>query len=446
MKKVLVLDRGYSFNYMKSDKFEVICLALSVEGKKYWEERNIKVVGCFEEEYKNIEGVKIPDNYLLTSWDSDRFLNRRFNFEERRCVLGKEIAFVSRILDEYKPALILNEVVTIEFMEVLYIEALKRNIPYKTWMIFPSVHKDLWASTPFNSLPTKDVLNAIPKNVDYEAAREFVDRIKNKHDKPFYINVKYPSNLKNILVSTKSYCASCFRNFCKQIHGYFNYENYSSLYKNNLKAALGLMFHSYDSYQSLNSNYEYVFFPLHMEPEAAISYTGECYGDQEMLISRISHSLGTNQKLIVKEHPQQRGVLLTKKYQDLKKKCCNLIYIDAQVSSYDIFKKMICMVTLNGTAGFEALICGKPVILFGNAYYKECKSSTFCDSFWKLKEMLREHSYNIPNEDDLIEFIAKMLTGMTDTFPYLMGDSYNQNDVDNITKQIEEFIFGKNEN
>lgn len=59
MKKVLVLDRGYSFNYMKSDKFEVICLALSVEGKKYWEERNIKVVGCFEEEYKNIEGVKI---------------------------------------------------------------------------------------------------------------------------------------------------------------------------------------------------------------------------------------------------------------------------------------------------------------------------------------------------------------------------------------------------
>ena len=39
-----------------------------------------------------------------------------------------------------------------------------------------------------------------------------------------------------------------------------------------------------------------------------------------------------------------------------------------------------------------------------------------------------------------------MLTGMTDTFPYLMGDSYNQNDVDNITKQIEEFIFGKNEN
>lgn len=104
------------------------------------------------------------------------------------------------------------------------------------------------------------------------------------------------------------------------------------------------------------------------------------------------------------------------------------------------------MVTLNGTAGFEALICSKPVILFGNAYYKECKSSTFCDSFWKLKEMLREHSYNIPNEDDLIEFIAKMLTGMTDTFPYLMGDSYNQNDVDNITKQIEEFIFGKNEN
>ena len=37
-------------------------------------------------------------------------------------------------------------------------------------------------------------------------------------------------------------------------------------------------------------------------------------------------------------------------------------------------------------------------------------------------------------------FIAKMLTGLTDTFPYLMGDSYDQKDVDNITKQIEEFI------
>lgn len=425
---------------MKSDKFDVICLALSIEGKRYWQKRNINVISCFEEEYYKIEAVTVPNNYLLTSWDSDRFLNGRYDIEDRKKILGKEIAFISNVLDEYKPSLILNEFVTIEFMEVLFIEAKKRNIPYKTWMVFPGVHQDLWISYPFNSLAPQEILNAAPLPKHYEDARRFVDRIKNKNDKPFYIKVKWLPNWKNIIITFKNLLNSIFNNYLKNLHGYFNYENYIDINKERLKASICLLYNRYDSLKSLSADYEYIFYPLHMEPETAISYIGECYGNQLMLIDRISHCLGTNQKLIIKEHPQQRGVLLTKKYQALKKKYCNLIFIDAKISSYDIFKKMTCMVTLNGTAGFEALICGKPVILFGYAYYKDCKGVTFCESFWKLKEMLREHTYNMPKEKDIIEFIAKIHIGMKNIFPYIIDESYEQQDVDNMTELVEKFI------
>ena len=131
MKKILILDRYYTTKLAKSDKYEFIIACLTKKNKEQFQKEGYNVVGCFEEDYSELPIADYPNNYLLFSFDSDRFL-RRYSFEKRREILGKEISFWSQILDGHKPDLIINEVCTIEWMEVLYIEAKKRNIIYHT--------------------------------------------------------------------------------------------------------------------------------------------------------------------------------------------------------------------------------------------------------------------------------------------------------------------------
>lgn len=45
--------------------------------------------------------------------------------------------------------------------------------------------------------------------------------------------------------------------------------------------------------------------------------------------------------------------------------------IDQRVSSYEIIPKAEAVLTVTGTAGWEALMHRKPVVLFGHAFYEE---------------------------------------------------------------------------
>ena len=142
-KKVLVLDRNYVFKYMNSDLFDVIIVCLQSRSKKKHQREGLTVVGCFEEEYDNLPIANIPDNYLIHSFDSDRFL-AKYDWNKRQEILGKEISFWSNILDSYKPDCIVNEVVTIEWMEVMAIEANIRHIPYYRIALLPFDKEDVW--------------------------------------------------------------------------------------------------------------------------------------------------------------------------------------------------------------------------------------------------------------------------------------------------------------
>ncbi len=442
MKKVLLFDREYPINFMKSDKFETICVSLNLERKKRWEKEGVTVVACFEEEYSTLEESIIPDNYLIHSFDSDRFLTR-FPYNKRREILGKEITFWRNILDKYKPDIIVNEIITMEFIEVLYIEALKRNIPYKTWLLHPLPNRFVWSELPYNSLISQEKIDTIVYDeTDLEYSDNYIMGIREKHFKPYYINFKQPSAFKLFLKSFRFYLSQLrwyLINIIKKKVGKFVYEDYYRIAIQELKRGISLLFYNYDTFV-LEEGIDYVYYPVHFEPEAAVDYMGDCYGDQDMLIQRIAHSLGANQKLIVKEHPQQRGFLLTRKYRQLKKKYCNIIYLDGKISSYDVIKKMSCMVTLNGTAGFEALICGKPVIYFGDVYYKHCPGNTSCDSFRNLKLLLRNKSYNIPNVEEIKIFIAKLHSITIDAFPEMVDGRFEDSDLKKITVFVEQSL------
>lgn len=441
-KKVLVLDRNYCVKYMKSNIFDVIVVCLSEDSKRKHIGEGLNVIACFEEEYDSLEEAKIPANYLIHSWDSDRFL-KRYDYKKRKEILGKEISFWSNIFDTYYPDCIVNEVVTIELMEVMFIEAQKRNIPYFRWGLWPLHRLEIWLKdSPFNSRMSKSYWESIEEeSVDLEKAHEYIIQVRNTGSKPFYIQKKTSRTLNTLLKHSWNYTQIIFHYYIRRIkRNKFYYEDYFNLSKKNLYNKWSrFMHHEYDKLV-MTDNTEYFFYPLHYEPEATIEYSGYHFNDQVMLIGRIAHCLKTNQMLIVKEHPQQLGTLMNRNYRELKKKYTNILFLPGTISSSLLFPKIKCLITLTGTAGFESWVCKKPVIVFGEIFYKDFPGIIQCDSFKELYDIIRNDKYQTANDEMIISYVAKMYHEATEMFPFIFSGFSKEEDCNIIAQQVEQLL------
>jgi hypothetical protein len=108
----------------------------------------------------------------------------------------------------------------------------------------------------------------------------------------------------------------------------------------------------------------FVFYPLHLEPEAALQVLSPEYFYQLSSIAAISRDLPAGTLLAVKEAFGAIGRRPENFYQqiaDFK----NVVWLDTFELGLDVVREARAVVTINGTAGFEAAVMGKPVIAFG---------------------------------------------------------------------------------
>ena len=113
---------------------------------------------------------------------------------------------------------------------------------------------------------------------------------------------------------------------------------------------------------------EYFFYPFHLEDDANVSLA-EPFTSQVELIKGISRSLPVNVKLYIKPHPVYKGADMRIKDLLTLSELKNVRIIDPSVSSVSVINKAIGLITLNSTAGFEAMILNKPVISLGHDFY-----------------------------------------------------------------------------
>ena len=114
----------------------------------------------------------------------------------------------------------------------------------------------------------------------------------------------------------------------------------------------------------------YVYFPLHFQPELTIDVFGDEFADQLSAVEALRRMLPDEVHIYVKENPKQTTYAREEHFYKRLSAIPNTTYVNFEVDTYDLIRNSLAVATVVGTAGWEALQMGKPVITFGYAWYR----------------------------------------------------------------------------
>lgn len=172
-----------------------------------------------------------------------------------------------------------------------------------------------------------------------------------------------------------------------------------------------------DLYENPNYDDKIVFYPLHVEHDAQILVRAPQFFNQLRLIKNISRALPAGYTLYVKEHPNNVGGMTIKKLKKIKQ-LPNVKLVSPYVHSHDLIKQSKLIVTINSTVGWEGLLYGKEIVVFGTPFYETSGIIWKVNHLNETKEMIGKalKADSSLNQLKLLRFINALLKS---TFPGL---------------------------
>jgi hypothetical protein len=184
---------------------------------------------------------------------------------------------------------------------------------------------------------------------------------------------------------------------------------------------------------SLNSDTKHIMFPLQYEPEASLLYAAPDFRDQRALVKQICEQLPVGKTLWVKEHPNQFGVLRHHSWREIKRSHNNLKFVHGRENGRKLISNCELVVTISSSAGMDALVIGKPVVVLGDVFYQNFSGAHKMKSLRELAEFLHKVSFVecIPDREKLVmsfqKFVHECYLGDPQPSSTLYSDSNLQN-------------------
>ncbi len=122
----------------------------------------------------------------------------------------------------------------------------------------------------------------------------------------------------------------------------------------------------------------FVYFPLAGQPERTSNPQADIYTNQLLVANLLSHGTPPNWAIAAKEHPNQFhpnfavNMCRSTDYYAALLKVPRVSLISSLSDPFGIIDKAAFIATTGGTAAIEAVARGKPVLLFGDAWYRDC--------------------------------------------------------------------------
>lgn len=419
--------RGYQlYEFLKNQKeikYEPIVALQDIFLKSLKLKIDHEYLASLEKEYG------LPTLWMYPLADRDMLTFNRYTsytHEELMKIIQGYFKYITELLEEAKPDFIIMPMA--ENMGLLVLHEVAKRMKIPTLIIFPTRIGDRIAI--FRN--TFDQWDKIYEIYDRLMKKEYKSPYKKdavKYIKEFRARGgTYSSYLPQYAGLQEFYTSilrTPFKTLRRALHYFYNYHfgylKNDFMYKNKspLKLALAELEIRARRATLKNSNIfekpdykeQYVYFPLHFEPEIATMLLAPFYIDQITLIENIAKSLPINFKLYVKEHPMMFGLRPVSSYERLSK-VPNIRLIDPSTPSYELSKNARLVTTITGTSGWEALMFKKPVITFGRVFYNKLDMVIKIKDMTSLPELVHDALENYKHdEEQLTNFVAAVFEG-----------------------------------
>lgn len=193
----------------------------------------------------------------------------------------------------------------------------------------------------------------------------------------------------------------------------------------------------------------FVFIPLQYQPERTSSPDGGGYVDQFLMISLIRKVLPKEVPIIVKEHasqfhPKMDGHLgrWEFQYRDIAA-LENVFLVSENITTFSLIDTCLCVATLTGTVGLEAVARKKPVLVFGpGCWYRSLPGAFYVPDTESLTAAIKEIQKGVVFRDqDLSDFLLRyyqitFIGKLTPAYPVNISQPEN---VNNIVQAVERY-------
>ena len=160
-------------------------------------------------------------------------------------------------------------------------------------------------------------------------------------------------------------------------------------------------------------NINYVYFPLHLQPEKTTSAWGGKFSDQLLALEKLSDFIPPGWTIYVKENPKQNHVMRGRYFFERLARIPKVKLVKKELDTYELLRRSQFVATITGTVGWEAISGGKNVLIFGwGAWYRSLPGVFYYSSGLEIKDLL---NYKIDHgllEKEYANLLTKMGKGV----------------------------------
>ena len=125
-------------------------------------------------------------------------------------------------------------------------------------------------------------------------------------------------------------------------------------------------------YQAMPAGERFIYYPLHVPADFALTVRSPEYLDQYALIDYLCRVAPLGYHVMIKEHPALVGAVSPARISDLLARHDNFKVLSPALNNHEVLAGADVVVTVNSKSGAEALLHGTPVVVLGNAFYEDC--------------------------------------------------------------------------
>ena len=415
-KETAYIDNKFS----EEEKKNIEICEISKFMNAHWDEFTVEKLQEYEAKYDASPIWK----YIYT----DRYLIYR-DYDYCVHTAAGLFAFWEYVFTTYHVDFFYDEVIATLLTYAAYLVGKKTGTGYYSLMFMRACGMDLThhyiLNDPFEKMydMPEDYANVPVTDEQRAKAEAFLSGFEEKHSKPAFMSFsgKKPKWKAKFFILPLFYVRQRFFNpYTRDKGSYIYYKAYEHTMDELVFFFRYLKARKYFN-QKADLNKKFVYFPLHMQPEATTIVCAQKYEKQLYFIDSLVKSLPADTMLYVKEHYSFLGIRENSFYEQLKL-YPNVVLIDPWEDSIKLIEKSQCVATLTGTAGQEAMLLRHPVFMSGDIIYKGAPGVMYLEEvFGNYEKMMAE--YKQPTRDEIIQYMAVYMSHARPGNTYVMSEA-----------------------